>query len=78
VLDFAETLSPNDVLTINTTVGNKYVTRLRSGVETPMVYALSPQSNWIELLPGENNIRVYADGTPLPFRIEYVPKYGGL
>lgn len=78
VLEFAETLSPNDVLTISTSVGSKYVTRLRGGVETSRVYALSPQSNWIELLPGENNIRVYAEGQPIPFSIEYTPKYGGL
>ena len=78
VLEFASTLSPNDVLTISTSVGSKYVTRLRSGVETSMLYALSPQSNWIELLPGENDIRVYAEGLPIPFTIEYTPKYGGL
>lgn len=78
VLDFVETLSPNDVLTISTVVGNKYVTRLRAGVEASKIYALSPQSNWIELLPGENNIRVYAEGLPIPFSIEYTTKYGGL
>lgn len=78
VLDFASQLLAGDKLIINTIVGDKYVTRLRSGVETSLVYALSPQSNWIEFQPGLNNIRVYAEGTAIPFEIKYTDKYGGL
>jgi Phage tail protein len=77
-LDFAAPLLANDVLTINTVVGNKSVILVRDGVESSLVYALSPQSNWIELQPGDNYIRVYAEGVPIPFEIEYTTKYGGL
>lgn len=77
-LDFAAPLIAGDILMISTVVGSKSVIRLRSGVETSLLYSLSPQSNWIELLPGDNQIRVYAEGAPVPYEIEYTTKYGGL
>lgn len=77
-LDFSAPLLLNDTLRISTVVGSKYVTRTRANVETPMLYAMAPQSSWLELLPGENYIRVYAAGLAIPYNITYSNKYGGL
>lgn len=79
-LDFA-TATPllvGDVLTISTIPGNKFVTLTRGGVDTSFLFGVSPQSNWISLFPGDNKLRVYAEGAGIPYRIEYTTKYGGL
>lgn len=76
--DFAANLDDNDVLTINSVVGSKYITLLRSSTLTSLLYGRSPQSKWIELMPGENKFRIYAIGAGIPFTIAYKPKYGGL
>lgn len=77
-LDFSDALLAGDELRISTVVGAKYVTRKRANVETPLLYAMSPQANWLELMPGENHIRVYAEGLAVPYNIAYTNKYGGL
>lgn len=79
-LDFA-TATPlliGDVLTISTIPGNKFVTLTRGGVDTSFLFGISPQSNWISLFPGDNKLRVYAEGAGIPYQIEYTTKYGGL
>lgn len=78
MMDFSSDLEPGDVLTIITTVGEKSVTRSRAGYDTSLLYALSPQSNWLELQPGNNAIRVYETGDAIPYTIEYNTRYGGL
>lgn len=78
-LDFAAaSLVAGDALTINTISGSKGATLVRTGVSTSVLYGVSPQSNWIELQPGENYLRVYAEGDPIPFEIHYSHRYGGL
>lgn len=67
-----------DVVKITSVVGSKGVRLTRAGVESSILYAQSPQSNWLELKQGPNNIRVYAEGDPIPYTIEYTTKYGGL
>lgn len=67
-----------DVLTISTQPGNKYATLTRAGIDTSILYGISPQSNWINLFPGPNKLRVYAEGAAVPYSIEYTTKYGGL
>jgi hypothetical protein len=76
--EFAYPLEAGDVLTVKTTPGDKYVRLLRSGVLSSALFGMSPYSNWLELQPGINNIRVYAVGADIPYEIEYVEKYGGL
>lgn len=79
-LEFA-TASPliaGDVLTISTIPGNKYARLTRGGVNTSLLFGVSPQSNWINLFQGTNKLRVYAEGAPIPYQIEYTTKYGGL
>lgn len=77
-LDFSSPLIAGDEVTVSTAPGAKSATLKRSGVDTSVLYALSPQSNWIELQPGTNYIRVYAVGNPIPYQIEYTNKHGGL
>jgi hypothetical protein len=76
--DFASSLVNLDVVTVNSVKGNKYVTLLRTGSESSLLYGKSPQSNWMELQPGENHMRVFATGAAIPYTITYTPRYGGL
>lgn len=79
-LDFsvATPLVAGDILTISTIPGNKYATLTRGGVDTSLLFGISPQSNWISLFSGTNKYRIYAEGTGIPYQIEYTTKYGGL
>lgn len=77
-LDFSASLVSGDVLVISTINGNKGATLTRSGVTSSVLYAISPQSNWLALEPGDNGLRVYAEGAAIPYTIEYSTKYGGL
>jgi hypothetical protein len=71
-------LLAGDVFQISSVIGSKSVTLLRTGVESSALYAISPQSGWLTLYPGDNQLRVYAEGAPIPFDIQYLNKYGGL
>ena len=77
-LDFAASLVADDILTINTVVGDKSVVLTRAAVDSSLLYGMTPQSNWIELHQGINHFRIYAIGDPIPFTIEYTTRYGGL
>jgi hypothetical protein len=77
-LDFSGPLVSGDVLVISTVPGNKGVTLTRSGVQSSMLWAISPQSNWIAFEPGANEFRAYATGAAVPYTLDYVTKYGGL
>lgn len=77
-MDFSSPLLAGDVLEISTIPGVKHVTRVRDGVRSSMLYALSPQSAWTVLMPGANYIRFYVVGTPMPFSMTYNARYGGL
>lgn len=77
-MDFSSPLLAGDTLRISTVFGVKSVIRTRGGVETSLLYNLSPQSNWLELQPGDNYFRVYAEGYPIPFTVNYSTRYGGL
>lgn len=76
--DFSYPLAAGDVLTITSVIGSKSVILTSGTVETSVLYAVSPQSAWLELQPGTNNLRVYAEGAPIPYIIQYTNKYGGL
>lgn len=77
-MDFSGDFVAGDILKVGTVTGNKYVKLIRSGVTSDILYAKSPQSGWIELLEGDNYIRVYAVGAAIPWTIVYTPRYGGL
>jgi hypothetical protein len=77
-LDFSASLVSGDVVTISTVPGNKYATLTRGGVDSDILYGISPQSGWIELKKGANAFRVYASGAAIPWTMDYSTKYGGL
>lgn len=77
-LDFSAALQAGDVLQISTIRGSKYVTLTRASVTSSLLYAVSPQSNWIEFFQGINKFRLYAVGAAIPYTIQYTTKYGGL
>jgi len=79
-LDFDNVpLVAGDVVTITTIRGaTKGATLVRAGVTSSVLRGVSPQSSWLELTPGENAIRVYAEGAAIPLAIQYQDRYGGL
>lgn len=77
-LDFAGSLASGDVLVISTVPGSKGVTLTRSGIVSSMLWAVSPQSDWMRLEPGTNEFRAYATGAAIPYTLEYTKKYGAL
>lgn len=77
-LDFSASLVADDVVEISTVVGDKGATLTRTGTTSSILYAVSPQSSWSQFMPGNNYLRVYAEGAGIPFTIEYTTKYGGL
>lgn len=77
-LEFVSPLLSGDVLKISTLAGSKYATLTRAGVDTPILYGVSPNAAWVNLFPGANNFRVQATGAAIPFTITYSAKYGGL
>ena len=77
-LDFSAPLVAGDVLTISSVVGDKGVTLVRGGTQSSLLYGMSPQSSWIEFMPGVNKLHIYATGAGVPYTIDYVTKYGGL
>jgi len=80
-LEFEQALSAGDTLDISTVSGAKSLT-LTNDVDgsKSILYGMNPTSNWIQLFPGRNYIRVFIDdlGAPIPYTIEYTTKYGGL
>lgn len=77
-LDFSAPLVSGDVLTISTVTGDKGATLSHLGSSSSVLYAISPQSSWIEMAPGKNLLRVYAAGAGVPYTIDYTTRYGGL
>lgn len=67
-----------DVVEISTVPGNKYATLTRGGVISPILYAVSPYAAWTKFTPGNNALRVYAEGAAIPYTIQYTNKHGGL
>lgn len=77
-MEFAGSLIAGDVLTISTIEGDKYATLTRAGVDSSVLYGISPQSKWLEMQHGTNALRVYATGDGSPASITFTPRYGGL
>lgn len=77
-LDFTYALLNGDVLVISSLRGNKGITLTRASVTSSVLYGRSAQSSWIEFIEGLNQFRVFAEGDPVPYVLEYVVRYGGL
>lgn len=67
-----------DEVTISTVAGDKYATRTRGSVISSILFTVSPFSDWTRLQKGVNELRVQAEGVPMPFTITYTTKHGGL
>lgn len=76
--EFAAGLLTGDVVTINTVRGNKGATLLRAGVTSSILYGVSPQSVWPELVPGDQWLQVWAEGTAFPISFQYTKLFGEL
>jgi len=77
-MDFVGEFEAGDEISISTITGDKHVYLTRAFTQTSILYALSPQSKWVEFLPGENAFRFYATGDPIPYTLDYMARYGGL
>lgn len=77
-LDFAWPMVAGDILKINNVPGQKSIKLVHAGVESSVLYGMTPQSSWIDLYPGTNKLRVYAEGAPIPYTLTYFNRYGGL
>ena len=74
----AASLVSGDLVSISTVSGNKYATLKRASVDSSLLYGVAPQANWFQLLPGTNEFRVELSGTPIPYNVTYIRRYGGL
>lgn len=76
--DFVFPLVNGDILNINSVNLGKYARLTRGGVTTSVLYGISPYSQWLNLYPGVNKLRVVASGAAVPWTFAYANKYGGL
>jgi hypothetical protein len=81
-MDFSLPMLANDTLQVSTIPGQKKIEWYRSNnLLGSVLYALSPQSDWIYLVPGDNDIRLYESGSgadPLYYLIGHYTRFGGL
>jgi hypothetical protein len=77
-MDFAASLVAGDIVKINTVTLEKYAILTHLGVDSSILYGISPSSPWLNLQPGVNHIRLQNVGSAVPFTIAYTDKYGGL
>lgn len=77
-MDFQAPLVDGDTVTISTISGAKFANLTRADADSSILYGVDPQANWLQLTPGANAIRVYAEGDPVPYTIQYSKRYGGL
>ena len=74
------TLGAGDDIIISTLKGNKYITFIRDGIEYNILNALDRDTEWFELVKGDNHF-VYNAATgvaDLQFEIEYQLLYEGV
>lgn len=78
-MEISAPLILGDVVTMCTIEGQKSITRTRTGVATSLLWAVSPQSAWVELQPGTNQFYMNASSTnPSTIFVDYYNRYGGL
>lgn len=80
ILEFNAPLTGLDQVIINTTPGQKSAVRKRSGIETSILYGISPQSEWPLLEPGLNKISVMvpAPAQQSGYTHKHFDRHGGL
>lgn len=75
---FTAPIVDGDTIRISTVPGNKFATLTHLGVDSSVLYGVSRASNWLNLIPGDNHLRVLLSGAVIPWSIVYNAKYGGL
>lgn len=76
--EFKFPLLAGDILAISSVNLNKYARLTRAGTTPSVLYGISPYSQWFNLYPGVNRIRVGASGPGVPWTFQFANKYGGL
>lgn len=77
-MDVAGIFLTGDTITISTVSGSRSANLLRAGVTSSILYAISPQSTWIQLVPGSNTIRINAPGAAVPASMTYTELFGSV
>lgn len=78
-MTFSYNFLSGDIFRFSTIPNQKSVEVVRGGSGSSILYALDPTSPWIQLEPGENNLRmIVPGGADLPYTIEHDVRYGGL
>lgn len=77
-LEFVSPILSGDFIEISTVPGKKYATVTRGAVISSILYGVSPYATWTRFEPGTNHFRVFAEGVPVAYTVEYTTKYGGL
>ena len=67
-----------DSMNISSEWGGKGAYLVRSGGDNAALYAISPQSYWPKLQPGDNSFRVFVSGAAIPISLAYSTRYGAL
>lgn len=78
MLEFVHPMVAGDVLDISTVSRAKGAWLTQGTTYSSVLYGVSAFSDWINLYPGDNLIRVFTEGAAIPYSIEYTTKYGGL
>lgn len=78
VLTVNTPIQVGDLIEINTQDREKGGWLTRAGVRKSILFAIAPASEYIQLEPGNNTLRVFVAGNPIPFTIEYRERFGGL
>lgn len=73
-------LQVNDIVRICTIKGKKSITLTRGGNTTSLLWAVSPQSPWVLLERGDNQLYLNASisGPSAPVFVSYNNRYGGI
>lgn len=76
--EFVYPLVAGDILNINSVALSKAARLTRAGATESALRGISPYSQWVNLYPGVNKIRVAAAGAAIPWTFTYANKHGGL
>jgi hypothetical protein len=60
-------MQAGDILTISTIEGEKHATLLRNAQEYNVLLAITEDSEWFDLVPGDNIISIYGASAPSYF-----------
>lgn len=77
-LEFQGGLLTNDILEISTVTFQKGAWLRRAGTRKSVLQGVSAFSDWVNLFPGENRIRVRSEGSDQPVSITYLERYGAI